>query len=373
MSDKSEIFEELERRVAEAHVYLRLDQAREELTQLESRAASPDLWDDQDEARKITGRLANIRDDIDRWEKVRIELDVVVILEVLAREENDESVTDEIESSIASLEHQLDDIELLALFNGEHDENDAVCEVHSGAGGTDACDWAEMVLRMYLRWAESKGFSIEIQEATDGGEAGISSATFIVKGRFAFGFLQAERGVHRLVRISPFDAQARRHTAFCSLSVVPFFDEVSDEVVIDEKDLRIDTYRSSGAGGQHVNVTDSAVRITHLPTGTVVACQNERSQHQNKDRAMQMLAAKLAHLQRQEREAELNELAGEQRDVAWGSQIRSYVLHPYQQVKDLRSNLEVGNVEAVLDGDLEALMEAFLQWQRSQRDSDTEG
>ncbi|HAF68439.1 MAG TPA: peptide chain release factor 2, partial [Acidimicrobiaceae bacterium] len=262
MSDKSEIFEELERRVAEAHVYLRIDQAREELTQLESRAASPDLWDDQDEARKITGRLANIRDDIDRWQKVRSELDDAAILEVLAREENDESVDDEIYSSISSLESQLDDIELLALFNGEHDENDAVCEVHSGAGGTDACDWAEMVLRMYLRWAESKGFSIEIQEATDGGEAGISSATFIVKGRFAFGFLRAERGVHRLVRISPFDAQARRHTAFCSLSVVPFFDEVSDEVVIDEKDLRIDTYRSSGAGGQHVNVTDSAVRIT---------------------------------------------------------------------------------------------------------------
>ena len=339
------------------------------MTQLESRAASPDLWDNPDEARNVTGRLANLRDDIDRWEKVRRELDDTSTLELLAREEEDESVDEEIDAAISSLEDQLDDIELFALFNEEHDENDAVCEVHSGAGGTDACDWAEMVLRMYLRWAENKGFSVEIQEATDGGEAGISSATFIVKGRFAFGFLQAERGVHRLVRISPFDAQARRHTAFCSLSVVPFFDEVSDEVVIDEKDLRIDTYRSSGAGGQHVNVTDSAVRITHLPTGTVVACQNERSQHQNKDRAMQMLAAKLADLQRQEREAELTELAGEQRDVAWGSQIRSYVLHPYQQVKDLRSNFEVGNVEAVLDGDVDSLMEAFLQWQRSQRDS----
>ena len=338
------------------------------MTQLESRAASPDLWDNQEEARRVTGRLANLRDDIERWEKVRCELDDVLTLELLAREEGDESVADEIDEGIASLAAQLDDIELFALFSGEHDENDAVCEVHSGAGGTDACDWAEMVLRMYLRWAESKGFSVEIQEATDGGEAGISSATFLVKGRFAFGFLRAERGVHRLVRISPFDAQARRHTAFCSLSVVPFFDQVSDEVVIDEKDLRIDTYRSSGAGGQHVNVTDSAVRITHLPTNTVVACQNERSQHQNKDRAMQMLAAKLADLQRQEREAELSQLAGEQRDVAWGSQIRSYVLHPYQQVKDLRSNLEVGNVEAVLDGDLDPLMEAFLQWQRSRRD-----
>jgi peptide chain release factor 2 len=368
MRDKSEPLEELGRRVTEAHTYLRIDQAREEMTQLESRAASPDLWNDQEEARKITGRLANLRDDIERWEKVRNEVDDATTLDLLAREEGDESLTEEIDTAISFISNQLDDIELLALFNGEHDENDAVCEIHSGAGGTDACDWAEMVLRMYLRWAERKGFGVEIQEATDGGEAGVSSATFIVKGRFAFGFLRAERGVHRLVRISPFDAQARRHTAFCSLSVVPFFDEVSDEVIIDEKDLRIDTYRSSGAGGQHVNVTDSAVRITHLPTGTVVACQNERSQHQNKDRAMQMLAAKLADLQRREREAELNALAGEQRDVAWGSQIRSYVLHPYQQVKDLRSNLELGNVEAVLDGDLDPLMEAFLQWQRSQRD-----
>lgn len=371
MRDNSESLEELGRRVAEAHTYLRIDHAREEMIQLESRAASPDLWDDQDEARKVTGRLANLRDDVERWEKVRSEIDDAVTLDLLAREEEDESIAEEIDIAISSISTQLDDIELLALFSGEHDENDAVCEVHSGAGGTDACDWAEMVLRMYLRWAEGKGFDVEIQEATDGGEAGISSATFIVKGRFAFGFLRAERGVHRLVRISPFDAQARRHTAFCSLSVVPFFDDVSNEVVIDEKDLRVDTYRSSGAGGQHVNVTDSAVRITHLPTGTVVACQNERSQHQNKDRAMQMLAAKLADLQRQEREAELNALAGEQRDVTWGSQIRSYVLHPYQQVKDLRSDLEVGNVDAVLDGDLDALMEAFLQWQRSQRHSDS--
>ena len=371
MRDNSETLEELGRRVAEARTYLRIDQAREEMTQLESRVASPDLWNDQDEARKITGRLANVRDDIERWEKVNSEVDDATTLDSLAREEKDESLTEEIDIAISSISKELDDIELLALFNGEHDENDAVCEVHSGAGGTDACDWAEMVLRMYLRWAERKGFGVEIQEATDGGEAGISSATFIVKGRFAFGFLRAERGVHRLVRISPFDAQARRHTAFCSLSVVPFFDQVSDEVVIDEKDLRIDTYRSSGAGGQHVNVTDSAVRITHLPTGTVVACQNERSQHQNKDRAMQMLAAKLADLQRREREAELNVLAGEQREVAWGSQIRSYVLHPYQQVKDLRSNLELGNVDAVLDGELDPLMEAFLQWQRSQRDRDS--
>ena len=368
MRDYTENLAELDRRVDEAHVYLRIDAARDELTQLESRAASPDLWDDQEEARRVTSKLSNLRDDVERWERVRGELDDASTLFELAREEDDESLATEIDDAIEVLIGQLDEIELLALFSGEHDENDAVCEVHSGAGGTDACDWAEMLLRMYMRWAERKGFQVELQEATDGGEAGISSATFLVKGRHAFGFLQAERGVHRLVRISPFDANARRHTAFASLSVVPFFDEVSDEVEIDEKDLRIDTYRSSGAGGQHVNVTDSAVRITHLPTGVVVACQNERSQHQNKDRAMQMLAAKLADLQRQEREAEMNALAGEQREVAWGSQIRSYLLHPYQQVKDLRSNLELGNVEAVLDGDLDALMEAFLQWQRAQKD-----
>lgn len=369
MRDYTETLADLDRRVAEAQAYLRIDQARDQLTQLESRAASPDLWDDQDEARKVTSQLANVKDDIERWERVRGELDDVATLYELAAEEDDESLVPEIDAGIEGLVAQLDEIELLALFSGEHDENDAVCEVHSGAGGTDACDWAEMLLRMYMRWAEAKGFTVELQEATDGGEAGISSATFLVKGRHAFGFLQAERGVHRLVRISPFDANARRHTAFASLSVVPFFDEVSDEVEIDEKDLRIDTYRSSGAGGQHVNVTDSAVRITHLPTGVVVACQNERSQHQNKDRAMQMLAAKLADLQRQEREAEMNALAGEQREVAWGSQIRSYVLHPYQQVKDLRSNLELGNVDAVLDGDLDGLMEAFLQWQRAQQDA----
>jgi peptide chain release factor 2 len=371
MYDYTDTLAGLERRVAEAHQYLRIDSARDEMTQLESRAASPDLWDDPDEARRVTSRLANLKDDIERWEKVRDQLDDAATLFELAREESDDSLAPEIDAAVEVLVEQLDEIELLALFSGEHDENDAVCEIHSGAGGTDACDWAEMLLRMYMRWAERKGFSVELQEATDGGEAGVSSATFLVKGRHAFGFLQAERGVHRLVRISPFDANARRHTAFASLSVVPFFEEVSNEVEIDEKDLRIDTYRSSGAGGQHVNVTDSAVRITHLPTGVVVACQNERSQHQNKDRAMQMLAAKLADLQRQEREAEMSALAGEQREVAWGSQIRSYVLHPYQQVKDLRTNLELGNVEAVLDGDLDGLMEAFLRWQRARQDAAT--
>ncbi len=357
---------ELERRVAQAQIYLGVQAARALREELSEAAADPGLWNDADHARSVTTRLANVTDDIEHWEQVSRAFDDLSALFTLADEEGDQSLAPELDVAIIELEAQLDEIELLALLGGEHDENDAVCEVHSGAGGTDACDWAEMLLRMYQRWAERRGFEVQLIEATDGGAAGISSATFEVKGRHAFGFLQAERGVHRLVRISPFDTQSRRHTAFASLSVVPLFEEVSDEVEIDEKDLRIDTYRSSGAGGQHVNVTDSAVRITHLPTGSVVACQNERSQHQNKERAMKMLAAKLADLQRTEREAEMGVLAGEQREVAWGSQIRNYVLHPYQQVKDLRTSLEIGNVDAVLDGDIDAFMEAFLRWRATQ-------
>ena len=354
--------DELERRLAQAQTYLGLTAARATHAELTEAVADPSLWDDADNARSLTTRLANVSDDINRWEKVQAAFDDLATLYDLANEESDESFAPELDAAIADLQESLDEVELLVLLGGENDKNDAVCEIHSGAGGTDACDWAEMLLRMYQRWAERRGFEVQLTEATDGGAAGISSATFLIKGRHAFGFLQSERGVHRLVRISPFDAQSRRHTAFASLSVVPFFDEVSDEVEIDEKDLRIDTYRSSGAGGQHVNVTDSAVRITHLPTGLVVACQNERSQHQNKEHAMKMLAAKLADRQRSERAAEMDALAGEQREVAWGSQIRSYVLHPYQQVKDLRTNLEIGNIAGVLDGDLDPLMEEFLRW-----------
>ncbi|HCB33746.1 MAG TPA: peptide chain release factor 2 [Acidimicrobiaceae bacterium] len=366
-SEYPEALDDLARRVAEAETYLGIDAARVRRDELSGAAADPALWDDAARARSITTRLANVADDIERWESVSAAADDAAVLFSLADEADDHSLAPELDAAVASVEAALSEIELLALLGGEHDENDAVCEVNSGAGGTDACDWAEMLLRMYQRWAERRGFDFELESATDGGEAGISSAEFIVRGRHAFGFLQAERGVHRLVRISPFDAQSRRHTAFAALKVVPLFDAVSDEVEIDDKDLRVDTYRSSGAGGQHVNVTDSAVRITHLPTGTVVSCQNERSQHQNKELAMQMLAAKLADLQRREREEEMAGLAGEQREVAWGSQIRSYVLHPYQQVKDVRTGMDVGNVDAVLDGDLDALMEAFLRHQRAGR------
>ena len=284
--------------------------------------------------------------------------------EAAPRARPDEGLAAELGASLTDLERRVGRLELESLFSGEYDDRDAICEVHAGAGGTDAQDWAEMLLRMYQRWAERRGFTVEVDEATEGQEAGLLSATFIVHGRFAYGLMAAERGVHRLVRMSPFDSQRRRQTSFASLDVVPFLEDVSDEVDIDEKDLRIDTYRSSGAGGQHVNKTDSAVRLTHLPTGLVVSCQNERSQHQNKEKALQILAAKLAERNRQERRAELDSLSGDRSDNAWGNQIRSYVLAPYQMVKDLRSGAESGNVDAVLDGYLDQFIEAELRRRR---------
>ncbi|MCU0309445.1 MAG: peptide chain release factor 2 [Acidimicrobiales bacterium] len=364
MRDFSDDLTALRRRLDEAAVYLRVDELSASRPQLEVEATRPDLWDDPDRARTVTGELSAVVEDLELFEGLAGRIDDAETLFELGREEGDDSVEAEVEAGIAGLIADFDELELRALFTGEHDDADAICELQSGEGGADAQDWAEMLLRMYLRWSERRGFDVELTEASDGSEAGISSATFLVKGRHAYGRLRSEHGVHRLVRISPFNAQGKRQTAFAALKVTPFLDDVPD-VEIDEKDLRIDTYRSSGAGGQHVNVTDSAVRITHLPTGVVTSCQNERSQHQNKDRAMQMLRAKLAELQREQRESELADIRGEQRSVGFGSQIRSYVLQPYQMVKDLRSGHESGNVEAVLDGGLDEFMEAFLRWERS--------
>jgi peptide chain release factor 2 len=372
MRDLTDDLTALRRRLSEAEGYLKVPELRELRPELEAEASRPDLWDDPHEAKKVTGQLSTVIDDLDAYDDLAAAFEDAETLFQLAREEGDDSVEEEVLAAVADVGRRLDDLDLRSLFSGDHDTHDAICEVHSGAGGTDSQDWAEMLLRMYLRWAERRGFVVELDEVSAGGEAGITSATFTVKGRYAFGLLQAERGVHRLVRISPFDAAARRHTAFASLTVVPALDEHDDEIVIDDKDLRIDTYRSSGAGGQHVNVTDSAVRITHLPTGTVTSCQNERSQHQNKDRAMAIMKAKLADLRRQEREEELAALSGDQKKVEWGSQIRSYVLHPYQQVKDLRTGMEVGNVDAVLDGDLDGLMEAWLRWARGRDEEGAE-
>jgi peptide chain release factor 2 len=364
MRDLTDDLSALRKRLSEAEAYLDLGGRRARAAELEEQASRPDLWDDPDAARRVTTELSRVREDVDLLEGLEQRLSDAETLFELACEEGDESVGPELEESVAALGKELDALELRSLFSGEHDERDAVCEIHSGAGGTDAQDWAEMMLRMYLRWAEKRGFPVELDEVSRGQEAGITSATFIVRGRYTYGLLSAEKGVHRLVRISPFDANARRQTSFASFEAVPFIEEDIAEVDIDDKDLRVDTYRSSGAGGQHVNVTDSAVRITHLPTGLVVSCQNERSQHQNKAKALQILGAKLAELAREERRREMEALAGEQRDVAWGSQIRSYVLHPYQLVKDLRTEYETGSVNAVLDGDLDAFMESWLRWRR---------
>jgi peptide chain release factor 2 len=331
--------------------------------------ARPDLWDDADNARAVTKELGRVSDDLDQLDGLRSTLDDARALleltdESAAAGSRDATFDAELVETVDALVRRLGALELQSLFSGEYDEFDAVCEVHAGAGGTDAQDWTEILLRMYQRWAERRGFTVEVDEATEGQEAGLLSATFIVHGRFAYRLLATERGVHRLVRMSPFDSQHRRQTSFASIDVTPFVEDVSSEVEIDEKDLRIDTYRSSGAGGQHVNKTDSAVRLTHLPTGTVVAVQNERSQHQNKAKAMQILGAKLAERARAERRAELDALSGDRGDNAWGSQIRSYVMAPYQLVKDLRTGYETGNVDAVLDGDLDAFMEAELRRQR---------
>jgi peptide chain release factor 2 len=366
LRDLTDELRALRNRLTEAERYLDLEGLRKRLAERETEASKPDLWDDPDAARAVTTDLARLKDDVDELEELANRMSDAETLYQLAVEEGDESVAGELEENLAAVGDALGGLELRSLFAGEHDELDAVCEVHAGAGGTDAQDWAEMMLRMYLRWAERRGFTVELDEVSAGQEAGILSTTFIVKGRYAYGLLTAEKGVHRLVRMSPFDAQHRRQTSFASFDAVPFLEDLSDEVDIEEKDLRVDTYRSSGAGGQHVNVTDSAVRLTHLPTGVVVAVQNERSQHQNKAKAMQILSAKLAELQREQRRAELDAISGPRTEVGWGQAFRHYVLAPYQSVKDDRTGYETGNVDAVLDGDLDPFMEAFLRWRRRQ-------
>ena len=360
---------ELEERWGAAREYLKIDERRARRAELSDVAADPDLWANQDHAREVTTELGRLSADLESFDVLRAGLDDAAVLGDFSREalgggEADWSLLNELTETVAHIGGRIAALETQSLLSGPYDENDAIIELHAGAGGTDAQDWTEMLLRMYMRWAERRGFAIEVDEATEGQEAGLLSATFIVKGRFAYGWLGAERGVHRLVRISPFDSQARRQTSFASMEITPLLEDNS-EIEIEEKDLRIDTYRASGAGGQHINKTDSAVRITHLPTNIVVSCQNERSQHQNRDRAMQILAAKLAERARAERQAQLDALSGNRGDNAWGSQIRSYVQAPYQLVKDHRTDFETGNVDAVLDGDLDGFMESELRRQRA--------
>jgi peptide chain release factor 2 len=365
MRDLTDELKALRARLDEAAGYLRVDELRARRPQLEAEASRPDLWDDPDMARRVTSELAAVNDDLGAFEALSARLDDAETLYELARDEGDDAALAEVEQSLAGIDANLRRVELQSMFSGEHDKRDALVTIQAGEGGVDAQDWAEMLLRMITRWAERRGFDVEVDEFTPGSEAGISSAELIVKGRYAYGYLQAERGVHRLVRISPFNAQGKRQTAFAALQVVPMLGEGDASVEIDEKDIKMDVFRASGAGGQHVNKTSSAVRLTHVPTGIVVSCQVERSQFQNRDRAMAMLRAKLADLERQRREAELDEIRGDQQRVGFGSQIRSYVLQPYQMVKDLRSEHETGNVAAVLDGDLDPFMEAYLQWRRS--------
>jgi peptide chain release factor 2 len=302
---------------------------------------------------------SRVERELTTWSGLGAALDDLEVLIELGREEGDGEALAEAQAQLELTEGRVDDAELRRLLAGEHDASNAIVSINAGAGGTDACDWAEMLLRMYLRWAEARGFESEILDLQAGDEAGIRGVTFTVSGDYAYGYLKPEEGVHRLVRISPFDSQARRHTAFASVSVFPELDE-DIEIEIDEKDLRVDTYRAGGAGGQHVNKTDSAVRLTHLPTGIVVQCQNERSQHKNRSSAMKVLRARLYERARLEQEEKLAKLGGEKRQIEFGSQIRSYTLHPQQRVKDHRTQLEQGNVDAVLEGDLDRFIRASL-------------
>ncbi|MBT9281209.1 peptide chain release factor 2 [Hydrogenibacillus schlegelii] len=338
------------------------DGKRARLETLEAQMGAPDFWSDPERAQQISAEAHALRETIEAYEDlVRKKDDIEALLELIKEEEDPELVR-ELEATVKALAGALEAYELELMLSGPYDGKNAILEIHPGAGGTESQDWASMLFRMYQRWAEDRGFKVEVLDLLPGEEAGIKSVSLLVKGKNAYGYLKGEKGVHRLVRISPFDASGRRHTSFASVSVLPEIDE-DVHVEIRDEDLRIDTYRSSGAGGQHVNMTDSAVRITHLPTGIVVTCQSERSQIQNRERAMKILRARLLERALEEREKELKALAGEQKEIAWGNQIRSYVFHPYSLVKDHRTGVEVGNVQAVMDGELDPFIDAYLRWQ----------
>jgi peptide chain release factor 2 len=341
-----------------SEVIFEVPQKMERLEELESKLADPGIWKDPAKTREIQSEKSRITDILNIWEKVSSLWDDLQVFLELARED-EQAASSDISEIISSLQKHLNTIEKAHTLSGRDDPKSAFLEIHAGAGGLEAQDWAEMLLRMYLRWAEKEGFNARIVDILADEAAGIKSATIEVEGQWAFGYLKGETGVHRLVRISPFDSNSRRHTSFASVMITPEVDQTVD-IKIEEKDLRIDTYRASGHGGQHVNKTDSAVRITHIPTGTVVQCQNERSQHKNKAFAMKLLASKLYDLEEARQKERLDEFHKEKKEITWGSQIRSYVLQPYQMAKDHRTNLEVGNVEAVLDGEITDFMDAYL-------------
>lgn len=322
---------------------------------------APGFWDDPERSNQKMKELKNLKDTVGECDKLSTQYDDILTLIDMGYEENDESLIPEIRGELDEFIREFDELRIGTLLSGEYDKNNAILKLNAGAGGTESCDWCGMLYRMYTRWAERKGFTIEVLDYLDGDEAGIKSVTFQVNGLNAYGYLKSEKGVHRLVRISPFNAQGKRQTSFVSLDVMPDIEGDLD-VDIDEKDLRIDTYRSSGAGGQHINKTSSAIRITHIPTGTVVQCQNERSQFQNKDKAMQMLKAKLYLLKQEANAEKLSDIRGEVKEIRWGNQIRSYVLQPYTLVKDHRTDVETGNVDAVLDGGLDIFINGYLKW-----------
>ena len=322
--------------------------------------SDPEFWNDPDSARDISQEATQLKDAVEGYKKLVTDIEDAKLMLEMAIEEEDTSMESELETIVKQLTEEVEHREVLLLLSGEYDKNNAILTFHAGAGGTEAQDWCSMLIRMYLRWAEKQGYSISLMDEQVGDEAGIKSATFLIKGENAFGYMKSEKGVHRLVRISPFDSAARRHTSFCAVDVMPEIDETV-EINLDMKDVQVDTYRASGAGGQHINKTDSAVRMTHIPTGIVVQCQSERPQIQNREQCLKLLRAKLFELEL-EKQAELKEqLGGTYQAIEWGSQIRSYVFHPYNMVKDHRTSVETGNVQAVMDGNLDQFMEGFLK------------
>ncbi len=331
-----------------------------QIARLERVTESHDLWEDPEAAQKVMRDLTALRAPVEQYNDLKQRHEDIAALWDLGMEENDDSVQSELETMIKELEHDIEQLQLSLMLSGEYDANNAILTLHAGAGGTEAQDWAQMLLRMYVRYAERNRYRVETMDFQDGDEAGVKSATLLISGRNAYGYLKAEKGVHRLVRISPFDSNARRHTSFAAVDVMPEIDD-SVQIEIRAEDLKVDTFRAGGAGGQHINKTDSAVRMTHLPTGVIVQCQSERSQIQNREQCMRLLRARLFELERERQAAEKAELAGDYQKIEWGSQIRSYVFHPYSMVKDHRTSHETGNVQAVMDGDLDGFIEAYLK------------
>lgn len=339
-----------------------LDHKKEQIKQLEEKMAEPTFWDNHDDAQKVIDESNWLKSKVDNFQSMADEMDDANVMYELVKEENDEELLSDLSETVNELRHKVKEFELEMLLSEPYDKNNAILELHPGAGGTESQDWASILLRMYQRWAESRDFKVETLNYLAGDEAGVKSVTLLIKGHNAYGYLKAEKGVHRLVRISPFDSSGRRHTSFVSCDVSPELD--SDvEIEINSDDLKIDTYRSSGAGGQHVNTSDSAVRITHIPTNTIVTCQSERSQIKNREHAMKMLKSKLYQLEIEKKEQELAEIRGEQKEIGWGSQIRSYIFHPYSMVKDHRTNVDVGNVHSVVDGNIDIFIDAYLRSQ----------